>query len=192
MAKQAGTDHNLLAMALVGYEAAKAKISATIAEIQAKLGHRGPCGSRSRCVIRRVVSTGNLCVGVVRRPWILPDQEDSQPDPFVHIQRDLTCRAVLDCALALMIEQVVEVLPHLVVCTHAAQPKLPDASRCLGRRSDFAFIVFLPRCEPHWPTPCSPRCTHNPHRFSAVKWLCQHIEGTQVEGFGPQAVVCKP
>jgi hypothetical protein len=41
MAKQAGTDHNLLAMALVGYEAAKAKINAAIAEIQAKLGHRG-------------------------------------------------------------------------------------------------------------------------------------------------------
>src|SRR6266849_5739288 len=40
MGKQAGTDHDLLAMALVGYEAAKAKISATIAEIQAKLGHR--------------------------------------------------------------------------------------------------------------------------------------------------------
>ena len=42
MARQAGIDKDLLAMALVGYEAAKAKISATIAEIQAKLGHRGP------------------------------------------------------------------------------------------------------------------------------------------------------
>ena len=40
MARHAGTDKTLLAMALVGYEAAKAKISATIAEIQAKLGHR--------------------------------------------------------------------------------------------------------------------------------------------------------
>ena len=150
-----------------------------------------PCGSRSRYVIRRVVSVGNLWVGLVRHPWILPDREDSQPDPFVHVQRDLTCRAVLDCALALMIEQVVEVLPNLVVCTHAARPKLPDASRCLGRRSNFAFIVFPPRWEPHWPTPRSPRCTHNPHRFSAVKWLYQHIEGTQVQGFGPQDVTMK-
>jgi len=41
MARQAGTDRDLLAMALVGYEAAKAKINAAIAEIQAKLGHRG-------------------------------------------------------------------------------------------------------------------------------------------------------
>jgi len=42
MARQAGIDRDLLAMALVGYEAAKAKITATIAEIQAKLGHQGP------------------------------------------------------------------------------------------------------------------------------------------------------
>ena len=41
MARQAGINRDLLAMALVGYEAAKAKITATIAEIQAKLGHRG-------------------------------------------------------------------------------------------------------------------------------------------------------
>src|SRR5260370_38535183 len=42
MARQAGTDKTLLAMALVGYEAQIAKINAAIAEIQAKLGHRGP------------------------------------------------------------------------------------------------------------------------------------------------------
>jgi len=42
MARQAGINRDLLAMALVGYEAAKAKISATIAEIQAKLAHRAP------------------------------------------------------------------------------------------------------------------------------------------------------
>src|SRR6266851_4885446 len=41
MPRYAGTNRDLLAMALVGYEAAKAKISATIAEIQAKLGHQG-------------------------------------------------------------------------------------------------------------------------------------------------------
>lgn len=39
MAKRTGADNDLLAMALVGYEAAKARIAATIAEIQAKLGH---------------------------------------------------------------------------------------------------------------------------------------------------------
>ena len=38
MARQAGTDNSLLAMALVGYEAAKAKINSAIAEIRAKLG----------------------------------------------------------------------------------------------------------------------------------------------------------
>src|SRR5438128_6230 len=42
MARHAGTDQDLLAMALIGYEAQKAKIEAAISEIQAKLGHRGP------------------------------------------------------------------------------------------------------------------------------------------------------
>ena len=42
MARHAGTDQDLLAMALIGYEAQKAKIDAAIRGIQAKLGHRGP------------------------------------------------------------------------------------------------------------------------------------------------------
>lgn len=42
MARQARADNDLLAMALIGYEAAKAKIDAAITEIQAQLGHRGP------------------------------------------------------------------------------------------------------------------------------------------------------
>jgi hypothetical protein len=42
MAKHAGTDKTLLAMALVGYEAQIAKIDAAIREIQARLGHQGP------------------------------------------------------------------------------------------------------------------------------------------------------
>jgi len=42
MARHARTDHDLLAMALVGYEAQIEKINAAIAEIQGQLGHRGP------------------------------------------------------------------------------------------------------------------------------------------------------
>jgi hypothetical protein len=42
MARQAGADQDFLTMALVGYEAQKAKIDATIRDIQAQLGHRGP------------------------------------------------------------------------------------------------------------------------------------------------------
>ena len=38
----AGTNNDLLAMALVGYEAQRAKIDEAIREIQAQLGHRGP------------------------------------------------------------------------------------------------------------------------------------------------------
>ena len=46
MARHAGTNHDLLAMALVGYQAEKARIDATIAVIQTQLGHRGPGRSR--------------------------------------------------------------------------------------------------------------------------------------------------
>jgi hypothetical protein len=42
MAKHAGTNNDLLAMALIGYEAQKAKIDAAIRDIQAQLGHRRP------------------------------------------------------------------------------------------------------------------------------------------------------
>jgi hypothetical protein len=41
MATHAGTDNDLLTMALVGYEAQRAKITEAIRDIQAQLGHRG-------------------------------------------------------------------------------------------------------------------------------------------------------
>jgi hypothetical protein len=68
------------------------------------------------------------------------------------------------------------------VLLHAAPPAA----------ATFIFIAFLPRREPHWPAPRSPRCSNNPHRFRAVEWLCQHIVGAQAQRFGPQAFVCKP
>jgi len=42
MARHTGTDDDFLSMALIGYEPQIAKIVAAIADIQAKLGHRGP------------------------------------------------------------------------------------------------------------------------------------------------------
>ena len=42
MAKQSGINRDLLAMALLGYEAQKTWINAAIADIQAQLAHRGP------------------------------------------------------------------------------------------------------------------------------------------------------
>src|SRR5215472_3686078 len=42
MARDPGTDQDLLAMALIGYEAQIVKINAAIRNIQAQLGHRGP------------------------------------------------------------------------------------------------------------------------------------------------------
>jgi hypothetical protein len=42
MARQAGINRDLLAMALLGYETQRTWINAAIADIQAQLGHRGP------------------------------------------------------------------------------------------------------------------------------------------------------
>jgi hypothetical protein len=42
MSRHAGTDQDLLAMALVGYGTEKARIEGAIREIQAQLGHRSP------------------------------------------------------------------------------------------------------------------------------------------------------
>jgi len=41
MERRAGTEQDLLAMALVGYEAEKTRIETAIRQIQAQLGHRG-------------------------------------------------------------------------------------------------------------------------------------------------------
>src|SRR5437762_2950263 len=48
MARPAGTDQDLLVMALVGYEAERAKIEEVIRAIQAQLGHRGPGRPKAR------------------------------------------------------------------------------------------------------------------------------------------------
>src|SRR5690348_13856122 len=42
MPRHARADRTILAMALIGYEAERTKIDATIREIQARLGHQGP------------------------------------------------------------------------------------------------------------------------------------------------------
>jgi hypothetical protein len=51
MARQAGIEKDLLAMALLGYEAQKTWINAAISDIQAQLGHRAPGRPRAthRC-----------------------------------------------------------------------------------------------------------------------------------------------
>jgi len=46
MARDPGTDQDLLAMALIGYEAQIVKINAAIRDIQAQLGHRSKSGDR--------------------------------------------------------------------------------------------------------------------------------------------------
>src|SRR5579864_3244181 len=62
----------------------------------------------------------------------------------------------------------------------------------LRLRQKFSIYSVPGALEPHWPTASSPRTTDNSHDFSPVKWLYQHIIGTQIQGFGPQVFVCKP
>ena len=59
MARQAGADNDLLAMALVGYEAEKARIDTAIREIQAQLGHGGSpkAVTEGAPPVKRVMST---------------------------------------------------------------------------------------------------------------------------------------
>ena len=56
MARHARADQDLLAMALVGYEAEKARIDAAIRQIQAQLGHRGPKAATEVAPAKRVLS----------------------------------------------------------------------------------------------------------------------------------------
>jgi hypothetical protein len=56
MAKQAGTDKTLLAMALVGYEAEKSKINAAIAEIRARLGGQASAADGQPAPRKRTMS----------------------------------------------------------------------------------------------------------------------------------------
>ena len=72
MARQAGTDRDLLAMALIGYEVQKAKIDEAIREIQAQLGHRGP--GRPRVAPAGAVASAKRTMSVAARRRIAAAQ----------------------------------------------------------------------------------------------------------------------
>ena len=65
MARHTGTDDDFLAMALIGYEAQIAKIGAAIADIQAKLGHRGP--GRPRVAVDGMAPAKRVMSAAARR-----------------------------------------------------------------------------------------------------------------------------
>lgn len=67
MAKHTNTDNSLLAMALVGYEAAKAKINAAIAEIQAKLGQASSTPAQSAPKKHRMSAAGRKHIAAAQR-----------------------------------------------------------------------------------------------------------------------------
>jgi hypothetical protein len=67
MAKHAGTDHDLLAMALVGYQAEKARIDATIAAIQANLGKASGAPAQSAPKKRTMSAAGRKRIATAQR-----------------------------------------------------------------------------------------------------------------------------
>ena len=72
MARHPGTDQDLLAIALVGYEAQIAKINAAIRGIQAQLGHRGSKAATDGATpAKRVLSAAaRKSIGdVARKRW---------------------------------------------------------------------------------------------------------------------------
>jgi len=85
MARQAGTNQDLLVMALVGYEAEKARIDGAIRAIQAQLGHRGPgrpkAATDMAAPAKRVLSASarQRIAAAQRKRWAAVRQAKAQP-----------------------------------------------------------------------------------------------------------------
>ena len=81
MARHAGMDKDLLAMALIGYEAAKAGIEGAIREIQAQLGHRGPKAATDGVAPKRVMSAAarSRIATAQRKRWAAIKQAKAEP-----------------------------------------------------------------------------------------------------------------
>jgi len=85
MARQAGTNQDLLVMALVGYEAEKARIEGAVREIQAQLGHRGPgrpkAATDGAAPAKRVLSASarRRIAAAQRKRWAAIRQAKAQP-----------------------------------------------------------------------------------------------------------------
>ena len=79
MARHAGTDQDLLAMALIGYEAQKAKITEAIRQIQAQLGQRGP-GRPPRVAAKRTLSVAarRRIAAAQRKRWAAVKKSQAQ------------------------------------------------------------------------------------------------------------------
>ena len=79
----ARADNDLLTMALVGYEAQKAKIDATIRDIQSQLGHRGSSKAAADGVVapaKRVLSASarRKIAAAQRKRWAAQKKQQGQ------------------------------------------------------------------------------------------------------------------
>ena len=82
MAKSGFVDQQLLAMALIGYEAQKAKLDAAIADIQAQLGQRGSsAGSEPQIRRERTMSAAGRrrIAAAQRKRWVAIHSAKTKP-----------------------------------------------------------------------------------------------------------------
>jgi hypothetical protein len=87
---QSKTDSSILEMALIGYQSQLEKISATIADIKAQLGHRGPGRPKGAATAkdaaapqkRRTISkAGRARIAAAQRArWAAQKQQHAQPE----------------------------------------------------------------------------------------------------------------
>jgi hypothetical protein len=79
MARHAGTDHDLLAMALVGYEAEKAKINAAIGEIRERLGNAAGAPAQAAPKKHTMSAAGRSRIGAAQRKrWAAVKKSQAQ------------------------------------------------------------------------------------------------------------------
>jgi hypothetical protein len=89
MPRHARTDQDLLTMALVGYEAQKAKITEAIRGIQAQLGHRGPkAATDGAAPAKRVMSASarRRIAAAQRKRWAAVRKSQSQGKSVVKVK----------------------------------------------------------------------------------------------------------
>lgn len=91
MQKQSKADHTLLEMAIVGYQAQLEKVTATIAEIKAQLGQRGPgrpkgtakpAAAPAAPKQRTISKAGRARIAAAQRArWAAQKKEQAAPKP---------------------------------------------------------------------------------------------------------------
>jgi|SRR5579862_5141039 len=93
-------DRSILEMALVGYEAEKARVAAALAAIRSKLGQRGPGRPKAKAAGTepagpkkrgRMSAAGRARIAAAQRArWAAQKRQQAQPAPAKHKKRKMS------------------------------------------------------------------------------------------------------